>query len=630
MLIRSPTLRFLFACSLSTVLSLASLSCASPPAGESPLEVSMRWGVTEAATLPAEVTDIELLTCVEGQEDCSSNTCSVMGLTTGGVPSCRPNEAEMSMLGTRPVLVKSDLPEDTRIRFQILGKVEGGAVAYVGQFGPVVLGRGERRFASVQMYPVGQTLPLAGTDVSRFLHSATYLPDGRVLVAGGFTDARRLATCPAERMLPEDARCWELTATDEAVAFDVGSGTVTPIRERMLAPRAGHTATRLPDGRVLLTGGASRALLVMTPQGEMATGGFRIDMSPLTGEGLEVGAHASFELFDAYLAPEGEDVDRDGDPGRGRFLGTGGTMAPGALNHPRFLHAAAAVPSTPGRVLLVGGMGGARSAESYEVFDADKPGGFGVRRGPGNRLQTPRPAPSAAGTGGQVWIFGGGVAGSNEDLAEVWTAADDDPNGSTNPASTLGEFPASAVGSEEPRPEYGLVRPSVAAVGEGAGVLVVGWYGPLCEEGSRSPIFPEGEMIQVCDSPSGATRSFTVTVGTGLTSRTEVRLHAFGALAELTDFGQTPGSRHVAITGGIANASWGANAAIDVFADELNAAGTADPVTGLGVSLSSQRIFHTSTGVPGYGMVTIGGMSFDVGVENVRIEPEVEVVHVGL
>jgi len=69
-----------------------------------------------------------------------------------------------------------------------------------------------------------------GTVQSRY--TATMLPDGRILLAGGA----------------------ELTAVASAAVLDLGSGVLVPI-PGLSVPRVGHTATRLMDGRVLLTGG---------------------------------------------------------------------------------------------------------------------------------------------------------------------------------------------------------------------------------------------------------------------------------------------------------------------------------------------------------------------------------------
>lgn len=72
-------------------------------------------------------------------------------------------------------------------------------------------------------------------DTPRYAHSATLLPSGNVLVAGGVDAAgNRLATCEIHQ-----------TSRDGSV-IDAGSMSVA---------RASHTATVLPDGRVLVTGG---------------------------------------------------------------------------------------------------------------------------------------------------------------------------------------------------------------------------------------------------------------------------------------------------------------------------------------------------------------------------------------
>ena len=69
---------------------------------------------------------------------------------------------------------------------------------------------------------------------ARDYHTATLLPDGRVLVAGGFdNDKRPLAS---------------------AEVYDPSNGTWTAAGSMKVA-RVAHTATLLPDGRVLVAGG---------------------------------------------------------------------------------------------------------------------------------------------------------------------------------------------------------------------------------------------------------------------------------------------------------------------------------------------------------------------------------------
>ncbi|MFI9117009.1 Kelch repeat-containing protein [Streptomyces venezuelae] len=73
---------------------------------------------------------------------------------------------------------------------------------------------------------------------ARFSHSATLLPDGRVLVAGGAA----VRSADSHRTLRS------------AEAYDPVAGTWTPVRP-MTDARFGHPAVRFDDGRVLMVGG---------------------------------------------------------------------------------------------------------------------------------------------------------------------------------------------------------------------------------------------------------------------------------------------------------------------------------------------------------------------------------------
>jgi RHS repeat-associated protein len=98
---------------------------------------------------------------------------------------------------------------------------------------------GDERPSQVVVYErASRTNRLAALlSVPRSQHTATVLPDGTVLVAGGVdTNGGLVAT--AER-------------------FDPASSTIAPIDDAAFAPRARHTATLLTDGRVLFSGGVT-------------------------------------------------------------------------------------------------------------------------------------------------------------------------------------------------------------------------------------------------------------------------------------------------------------------------------------------------------------------------------------
>jgi hypothetical protein len=135
--------------------------------------------------------------------------------------------------------------------------------------------------------------------VSRAAHTATALPDGRVLVAGGCTRQS----------------CEGITASTELVDPTSGQSVVGP---DLLEPRVGHAAVTLLDGRILLIGGFGTSQVLRTT-----------------------------ELFDP----------------------ADGTFAPGPeLTEPRT--DAATVVLADGSVLVAGGFDGRSALATAEVLDA--------------------------------------------------------------------------------------------------------------------------------------------------------------------------------------------------------------------------------------------------------------------
>jgi hypothetical protein len=164
--------------------------------------------------------------------------------------------------------------------------------------------------SSIEVYDpgTGTFTEIVGDDgAGIFGHTATLLPDGKVLLAGGFVNS-----------------VWDYggsTSSNGASLYDSATGEFSGTGN-MTASRGGHTATLLASGKVLIAGGA--------------------DQDP-TGTGL-----ASAELFD---------------PSTGAFTETG-SMAVG-----RFLHTATQLQD--GRVLIVGGVLTSASdpVATAEVYD---------------------------------------------------------------------------------------------------------------------------------------------------------------------------------------------------------------------------------------------------------------------
>jgi uncharacterized protein (TIGR03437 family) len=89
--------------------------------------------------------------------------------------------------------------------------------------------------------PGGTFIPTGSMITPRFGHTATLLPNGKVLIAGGCID-----------QYGEPPFCKAATATAEL--YDRATATFT-VTGSMTTPRWSQTATLLPDGRVLIAAG---------------------------------------------------------------------------------------------------------------------------------------------------------------------------------------------------------------------------------------------------------------------------------------------------------------------------------------------------------------------------------------
>lgn len=137
-------------------------------------------------------------------------------------------------------------------------------------------------------------------------HTATLLPDGKVLIAGG-------------QITDNDG-----DGNDSAELYDPATQTFTAISNRMIVPRGSHVAVLLPNGQVLLAGGFN--------------GGFN---------DLPV-AHNSAELYD---------------PATQTFMAISATMTSNRSDKP----AADLIPN--GKVLIAGGENPSGTLNTAELYD---------------------------------------------------------------------------------------------------------------------------------------------------------------------------------------------------------------------------------------------------------------------
>ena len=180
----------------------------------------------------------------------------------------------------------------------------------------------------------------------RAAHTATLLGDGRVLVAGGCTE--------------QGCEVGEGSATAEL--YDPASRRFRPAG-RMATARAGHTATPLPDGRVLLAGGWSGARQLSTAEVyDPATRRFTAAGSMLR----ERSGHTATRLRDGRVLLAGGDGGvRQAEVYDAR---TGRFTAAGEMAEPR--QAPTATLLADGRVLVAGGSAGRDGVRaSAEIYD---------------------------------------------------------------------------------------------------------------------------------------------------------------------------------------------------------------------------------------------------------------------
>ena len=243
-----------------------------------------------------------------------------------------------------------------------------------------------------------------GTTESRYTHTATLLPDGNVLLTG--------AVPPAN------------TSTE---IYDVANGTFT-VATPLLTGRRGHTATLLGNGKVLLVGGfgaisgadsstlASAELYdpiakTFTNTGALATARYSHTASVLPdGRVLIVGGWSGAVTATGSYAGKAVATAEVYDAGSGTF------SIAGSLATARISHAAATLPG--GKILIVGG---SDSADPTRLTAAPNPLASVELYNPAARSFTPAPSMTMPRVGptatvlasGEVLVVGGNAGGLN-------------------------------------------------------------------------------------------------------------------------------------------------------------------------------------------------------------------------
>jgi hypothetical protein len=282
-------------------------------------------------------------------------------LVAGGTPS--------SWDQSGPELASTELCDPRTGTFSATGSMATPRDAHAATLlldGRVLITGGDDRFrhpvASAELYDpkTGTFSPTGSMKAARSFHVATLLADGRVLVTGGSpvgmnsTVGRNLAS---------------------AEVYDPRTGKFSPTGS-MTTQRASHTATRLTDGRVLVTGGAASTASAAGSHSQASAELY----DPKTGRFTATGSMSFARTFEeATLLADGRVLVTGGsadgwtyadnyyaeaeiyDPKAGTFAATG-PMADTLVSQTATL-----LPG--GRVLIAGGYDGIADVTTAELYD---------------------------------------------------------------------------------------------------------------------------------------------------------------------------------------------------------------------------------------------------------------------
>lgn len=242
--------------------------------------------------------------------------------------------------------------------------------------------------------------------VARFYHSATLLPNGKVLVAGGNVNDGFGYGTSAELYDPSSGN-WAATGS-------------------LANRRSAHTATLLPNGKVLVTGGQNAGGASYTASAELydpSTGNWTTAGNLITARGY----HTATLLSNGKVLVAGGFTNNGGTAASAELYdpagGTNGTWtATGSLIGPRGYHTATLLPN--GKVFVAGGYtGGSSGLPTAELFDPVS-GSWTAT----SSLSTARFSHTATLlSSGKVLVAGGNTGSSALASAELF-----DPAGGTN------------------------------------------------------------------------------------------------------------------------------------------------------------------------------------------------------
>jgi N-acetylneuraminic acid mutarotase len=191
----------------------------------------------------------------------------------------------------------------------------------------------------------GMWSPTGRLGTPRYGATATLLASGKVLVAGG-------QGAPVNDQMPETG------VLASAELYDPAAGTWSPTGS-LLTVRAGHTATLLPNGKVLVIGGGTSAELYDPDAGIWSTTGSLSEIR--SGHTATLLSNGKVLVVGGYHRPEDLATAELYDPATGTWSLTG-ILSVGRSNH-------TATVLSSGEVLVAGGGNAFGTHSSAEVYD---------------------------------------------------------------------------------------------------------------------------------------------------------------------------------------------------------------------------------------------------------------------
>jgi Galactose oxidase, central domain len=316
--------------------------------------------ITSSGVYTAPGTDGTFHVIATSQADTTQKAPATVTVATLVVSVSPPSDV-LGPLGVRTFIVTVNTSLNAKVTWSVQEGAAGGAITPNGQYTAPntttgsfhVVARSDQdtsknAIANVTIVPSGFR-PTGDMSTGRTSHTATLLPNGKVLIAGG-------SDCFGYN--------YGSCLLSSAEVYDSVSGKFAPTGN-MSVTRVSHTATLLTNGKVLVTGGpaASAELYDPTSGAFAATGSMSVGRNSHTatllanGKVLIAGGQAvSGALATAELY----------DPIGGTFTATGTTMAAARTSHTATLLA-------NGNVLIAGGSNSAGAAlATAELYDPAK------------------------------------------------------------------------------------------------------------------------------------------------------------------------------------------------------------------------------------------------------------------